>query len=144
MKTEHITIERGTALVITGPQGCGKSRLAQIIGKRMGPMAIVTFDTLLNDEELPHAINADTAVVEVIDLNVGKLASDAKALARVKELITCDTWLYLPHFSARATRIPAPRLIFTTNETADAAALFGFSRRLTLLELGDDGYPVTH
>lgn len=144
MKTDDITIQPGTALVISGPQGCGKSRLAQRIAKRMGPMVMVSFDTLLSDEALPHVINGDTAVVEVIELPFGKIAADPSVLARVKQLITCDTWLYRPPFSARSKRIPSPRLIFTTNETAEASVLCKFSRRLALLELGVDGQPVTH
>ena len=135
-------IETDTALVITGPQGCGKTIMARRIAHSIGPSQEISFQALMNDEALKDHLNKDTAALIVDEIDWDAVALNAKTMGRLKALITSETVRYRPPYGKESISMPMPKLIFTTNDTEPARLLCEGSRYLALLDLSASGTPV--
>lgn len=106
MELENITLTKGQALVLVGPQGCGKTTMAERIAKKHG--SFIRIDSCELDHALAAAISSepDTVIAE-------GLPSNEAALVRVKSLITAnEVAIKLPLQKPRMVK--APNFIFCT------------------------------
>lgn len=141
MEAIHI-IEPDTALVISGPQGCGKTVMARRIATSIGPFQEISFQALMNDEALKDHLSKDTAALIVDEIDWDAVALKAKTMGRLKDLITSATVRFRPPYGKESISMPMPKLIFTTNDTEPARLMCEGNRRLVLLELSASGHPV--
>lgn len=106
MELENITLTKGQALVLVGPQGCGKTIMSERIAKKHGSFIRIDSCELDHDHALAAAISSepDTVIVE-------GLPSNETALVRVKSLITAnEVAIRLPGQKPRTVK--APNFIF--------------------------------
>lgn len=131
-------LQRGRALIITGPQGCGKSTIARELARRHGGY----FDEIMS-VELDTA-SGTTAALEPLAkvLIVEGLPNTETGQQNVKQLISSHTLSYRPAFAVDLVEVVPPLLIFTTNDTEQARAFAADGRRFDLLELKAE--TVTH
>lgn len=129
-------LQRGRALIITGPQACGKSRLAREIGRSLHTHEIDAAN--LDDAGGLGRVMALRATI----LIVNGLPRTATGLANVKHLITNATVKARAPYGGGSENRRTPLLIFTTNETARARELAADGRRIDLLDMATE--PAHH
>lgn len=112
MDLKNMTITKGVALVLVGPQGCGKTTLAEHIAKKHGSFAHIESSVLDHDHLLDAAISGEPNT-----LIVDGLPSNESAYCRVKSMLTAKTVLIKsPHQEPRLAK--APNLIFCSSDPA--------------------------
>ncbi len=77
------------AIVITGPQGCGKTQLAKVIADSLGGSVVVSMAVLSGTFNTGWAF-ATTVVVEEFNPWLSEQLATAKGLASSGELIVCE------------------------------------------------------
>jgi hypothetical protein len=123
----------GTALILTGAQGSGKTLLGEIIGSVIGDAHYVKIGSI---EDLTKEFN--TRVQYRLFVQADETASTQKtALARdLKEIVTGRQMGFVPKGKeARYAENPA-RYFFTSNQSGDALRVeAGHERRYTIFEV---------
>jgi ABC-type phosphate/phosphonate transport system ATPase subunit len=124
----NIDIERGRALVLTGPEGCGKSRLARQLASKHGSFVEISAYTLASPFDFGNALANEPQTLIVEDI-----PRDARSLQLVKSMLTservqCDRKGLEPKF------VRSPNFIFCTN---DANPFIGHDdRRFAVFQMG--------
>lgn len=124
---EH-ELKHGQALVITGPQGCGKTALARKIAEMNGRF----IEANAYELETHRALNALLASEPNTVIYEGFPASE-DAQARLKALMASDTMSVRPKFGAPKT-VKTPNFIFCSGY-ADWLPLHD-NRRFFVINLG--------
>lgn len=106
-----IELKRGRALIIAGPQGSGKTRLAEEIAAKYGLCIQIDLTTFLSVSALNDVLRARPAT-----LIVDGFPSTEKALNRVKEVITSPQMTVHIKFGPPIA-ITTPHLIFCSGNT---------------------------
>lgn len=86
MNNSSYTITKGEALVLVGPQGCGKTLLAQQIAKQYGTVAEISAAELEDSRQFRYLLDRehDTVIVEGVPTR-------QVTQAKIKTLLTNDT-----------------------------------------------------
>lgn len=106
-----IELKRGRALIIAGPQGSGKTRLARSIAVKHGTFIEIDLPVFLSVFALNEVLRARPAT-----LIVDGFPSTEKALNRVKEVITSPQMTVHMKFGPPIA-ITTPHLIFCSGNT---------------------------
>lgn len=105
------TLKRGVALVLVGPQGCGKSLAAAAIAQQYGSHASISAEVLSSPHEL-----AGVLIQEPATLIIGGAPRTGAALAVLKAMLTSErTRIHPKH--REATEVRSPNLIFCSGDT---------------------------
>lgn len=125
-------LPHGQAMVITGPQGCGKTTLARKIAAQRGTFAEIDAHKLSTPFCLVRALaeEPDTLIVEGFPDN-------EETLAEVKAAITNDTVICHQKYQ-EPKKVKAPNFIFCSSDE-NALHLAAQDRRFFIVRLGDNG-----
>lgn len=127
-------LQRGRALIIAGPQGCGKSRLAhQIALQHTAVPQPMQMTWLEGRYGVTNALNADAQV-----LIIEGLPNTAMSMANIKQLLTAKSIRHRPPGALQPAEVQPPLLVFTTNDTALARQLAVDGRRFDLFDVCDE------
>lgn len=107
--TNTPAIEKGKALVLVGPQGCGKSILARQIARGFGRF-VQTESRVLDSEWETLAVLESSPQVWIID----GLPDRIDAQARLKALIASPQ-VHMRGRNGQAKTIQSPQIIFCTS-----------------------------
>lgn len=125
---EH-ELKHGQALIIIGPQGCGKTALARKIAEKHGRYV----ETDACQLETHRGLNALMASEPSTVICNGLPASEDMK-ARLKALITGDT-VKVDRKHGASKMVKAPNFIFCTGD-ADHLPLVAADRRFRVVQLG--------
>lgn len=128
----NIEIERGQALVLAGPEGCGKSRLARDLAEKFGSFAEISAEHLGSPFELGHALEG-----EPLTLIVEDIPRDARSLQLVKSMLTNERVL-CNRKGHEPKLVRAPNFIFCTS---DPNPFIGHdTRRFAVVRMGEGAH----
>lgn len=128
-----ITLERGKALIITGPQGSGKSKLAREIAKRHGAYAELCHSAFSNPFDIGGVLDHEPAVIIVAD----GFPTHSRGLALVKQLITSET-IERTKKSMETRTVRTPFLIFTLQDCDLSLLSASEARRFVIHHMGSE------
>jgi energy-coupling factor transporter ATP-binding protein EcfA2 len=124
-------LQRGRALIITGPQACGKSTLAlQIARQHKGRAKEVDATYLDSKYGVENAVLAGATVLIFEGLPRTTIGRD-----NAKQLVTAHTLSYRPRGALDLRTAEPPLLIFTTDDTEAARHFAADGRRFDLLDM---------
>jgi energy-coupling factor transporter ATP-binding protein EcfA2 len=136
------TLQQGVALVITGPQGCGKSTLARELAEAHTRKHGGNFHQVdaaeLETERGFHEVLQTMPRVLIVD----GIPRREEGIANVKNLITNDAVQFRQIGTSELRAVRPPLLIFTTNDIKKARAIAVDGRHFDLFDLGAE--PVCH
>lgn len=124
-------LKHGQAMVITGPQGCGKSTLARKIAAQHGTFAEIDAHELGTRFGLGYALDSepDTLVVE-------GFPSTEETLAEIKAALTSSTVICHRKYK-EPKAVKTPNFIFCSGDE-NALHLDAQDRRFFVVRLGDN------
>ena len=128
MNMEH-ELKHGQALVITGPQGCGKTTLARKIAEKHGRF----IETDAHQLETHRGLN-DLLASEPSTVICDGMPESEDTQARLKALITGEA-AKVERKHGEAKMVKAPNFIFCTGDT-DHLPLAAAARRFHVVRLG--------
>lgn len=109
LSQQELGIKRGQALVLVGPQGCGKSTKARELAAKFGAYMEIEAEIISSDFRLGNVLAEHPSVVIV---NVDRPLSD-RVLNTLKSLIASDRWVC--HQKRREPSVVrTPKFIFCT------------------------------
>lgn len=125
-----IQLTKGQALVLTGPQGCGKTRIAEEIACKAGAYQHVEAGQLANGRYLNNVLanEYNTLIVE-------GLPKRAETIFELVEMLACDTVAIKTPYK-RMHQVKTPNFIFCSGDK-DALKLIKGSRRFRVVTVGD-------
>lgn len=126
---EH-ELKHGQALVIAGPQGCGKTTMARKIAEKHGGRIV---ETEAHELETQRGL-ADLLASEPSTVICEGFPESEYTANRLKELITCDTLKVAAKYGA-FKMVKSPRFIFCTGD-ADLLPLVAEDRSFHVVHLG--------
>lgn len=131
-------LQRGRALIITGPQACGKTTLAGVVAlQHTGRMQEIDATCLDSKYGIENALLTNAAV-----LIVNGTPRTAIGRENVKQLVTAHTLSYRPRGAVDLLTVEPPLLIFTTNDPETARHFAADGRRFDLLDMAAE--PASH
>ncbi|MCK2095187.1 primase-helicase family protein [Thauera aromatica] len=125
---EH-QLTRGCALVLTGPQGCGKTTLARQIAAAHGSYREIDATELDSPFRLGAALDGEPST-----LIVEGAPAHAESLRRVKAMLTSDT-VVAERKGMAPKPVNSPNFIFCTGD-ANPLNLGPDDRRFRVVRLG--------
>lgn len=122
-------LTKGMALVITGPQGCGKTRLAQEIAGNHGTFEVVDAHELDSDFDIGDVLakQPDTVIVEG--------APSSRGVQKLKAMIA-STDVICNRKAKEPVRVNTPNFILCTG-SPDSLPETAQSRRFRVVRLGE-------
>lgn len=133
MDIKNLTLTPGQALVLVGPQGCGKTLIARQIAQIHGSyLDDVDASELLTRRGIDRilAVQANTVIVEGMpDLR------DRINQSRIKALLSDKEAVISPPHGSRPILVKTPNFIFCTGD-ADYLTELGDGRRFFVVDLG--------
>ena len=106
-RINHIQIQRGRAIVLAGPQGCGKSTTARQIAAKAGPYKVFTGGESMNEVLL---CEPSTVIVEEPE------AMSKSELATLKGLITSERTTVRGPYGEDLRQVRTPNFIFCCHD----------------------------
>jgi len=122
-------IEKGRALVLVGPQGCGKSTLARKLAAAEGAFREIGLHDFERDLQNWMDAQIRTIIVE-------GFPNRPAALERAKQYVTADQ-IEVNRKMRPVELMPAPNFIFCTGDAEPLKHLEG--RRFHIARMGDAG-----
>lgn len=123
-------IKRGQALVITGPQGCGKTTLARKIAAHHGTFAEIDAHEFLTNFGLGNAL-----ANEPNTLIVDGMVDTVEILSKVKAALTSE--MIICHRKYQESKsMNSPNFIICSGDE-NALHLSDHDRRFSVIRLGD-------
>jgi energy-coupling factor transporter ATP-binding protein EcfA2 len=125
-----------SALVLTGPQACGKTTLARLLAAENGPFEEAMAWQITKKREISNILQSEPRTVIVEDMNPLDitLAFDGR-LAILKELITPNRTTIQLKAKEQAQEVRTPTYIFCSGEATSFSQETG-DRRFWVLRMG--------
>lgn len=109
MTPQGYQLKRGRALVIVGPQGCGKTQFAEEIARRHGRFQHIEIGKSF-DWQLRDALSGQADVV------IFEGAPPADRMADIKAIVTNSTILLRACFGKGSRQVPTPLVVICTHD----------------------------
>lgn len=123
------TLTKGQALVLVGPQGCGKTTMASQIAQKHGSFIRIDDFELENEHLLAAALSGepDTVIVE-------GMPAKEETLCRLKTMLTNDT-ITIRTAGQEPRLVKSPNFIFCSGDIEPVPGV-DISRRFFVVRMG--------
>ena len=132
---QHPERKPGTALVLRGIQGAGKSLLGAIMGRILGEALVVEVS---RPDELTGQFNSHLEGRLLIQVEEAFFAGDKSSLGRLKHKVTSPWELITRKYMEPVKVADISRLIITSNESWVVHADLDHERRMMVLDVAPD------
>lgn len=132
---QHPERKPGTALVLRGVQGAGKSLLGAVMGRILGDTLVVEVS---RPDELTGQFNSHLEGRLLIQVEEAFFAGDKSSLGRLKHKITSPWELITRKYMEPVKVADISRLIITSNESWVVHADLDHERRMMVLDVAPD------
>jgi SpoVK/Ycf46/Vps4 family AAA+-type ATPase len=116
------------AIIITGPQGCGKSILARTIAYSCGSNITVMQSTLLHRQFMFHDLHEDVNTVIVEDVTDELINSD------MLQSLICNREIEVDRPNQKALTMPMPNFILI-KKSGEAISMHKHDRRFLIIDM---------